>query len=195
MAMDEEQRDLLDTIDMNAAEEDYLDEVEYSSWEKKVENKARFGPFKRSRAPLFLLALGLVALLILSIMLIARSRNNEDAARLRSLEARFTQLESRVAKLEGSDKGLAQVEEQGTELATLRQRLDSLEASISRKTTRPAQEGKRSRYHLVRPGDTLYGISRHYGLTVEELRRLNKLAPGAVIRPDQKLVVSTGSSG
>jgi len=47
------------------------------------------------------------------------------------------------------------------------------------------------RYHVVRTGETLWGIGLRYGLTVEELRRLNKLASGVFIYPDQKLRLGT----
>jgi hypothetical protein len=43
------------------------------------------------------------------------------------------------------------------------------------------------RYHEVRAGETLWGLSRRYGLTVEELRRINDLSPDTPIRPGQKL--------
>ena len=59
------------------------------------------------------------------------------------------------------------------------------------KTTSDESKPAKSRYHLVRSGDTLWSISRRYGLTIEELRRLNKLEPGAVIYPDQKLLLNT----
>jgi LysM repeat protein len=49
-------------------------------------------------------------------------------------------------------------------------------------------EGKKS-YHTVRSGETLWGISRRYGLTVEELRSLNNFSPGGTIYPDQRLIV------
>ncbi len=53
-----------------------------------------------------------------------------------------------------------------------------------------------AKYYRVSSGDTLYQISRRfgplYGLTVEELRKLNKLAPGAAIYPGQKLLLSPG---
>jgi len=39
------------------------------------------------------------------------------------------------------------------------------------------------RYHLVKQGETLYGISHRYGLTVDELRRLNNLNADDVISP------------
>ena len=45
------------------------------------------------------------------------------------------------------------------------------------------------RFHQVQAGDTLWGIAKRYKLTVTELRRLNKLAPGAVIYPDQELLL------
>jgi LysM repeat protein len=42
-------------------------------------------------------------------------------------------------------------------------------------------------FHLVQAGDTLYRIGRRYGLTVEQLRSYNNLAPDAAIYPGQKL--------
>jgi uncharacterized protein (TIGR00159 family) len=54
-------------------------------------------------------------------------------------------------------------------------------------------EGGKKRYHTVRSGETLWGISRRYGLTVEELRNLNNLSPGVAIYPDQKLLVGAAN--
>ncbi len=62
------------------------------------------------------------------------------------------------------------------------------------KSTLDDMKDAEPRYHLVRTGETLWGISRRYGLTVEELRLLNKLGPGAVIHPNQKLALGPGSS-
>jgi hypothetical protein len=50
-------------------------------------------------------------------------------------------------------------------------------------------EGGKRRYHTVRSGETLWGISRRYGLTVEELRSLNNLSLGGTIYPDKRLLV------
>ena len=41
--------------------------------------------------------------------------------------------------------------------------------------------------HTVAAGETLWGISRRYGISVTELRRLNGLGGGSRIRPGQKL--------
>jgi LysM repeat protein len=44
-----------------------------------------------------------------------------------------------------------------------------------------------SRFHVVQSGETLYRISRRYGLTVDQLRNYNDLASDATIYPGQKL--------
>jgi diadenylate cyclase len=54
-------------------------------------------------------------------------------------------------------------------------------------------EGGKKRYHTVRSGETLWGISRRYGLTVEELRSLNNFSPGGTIYPDQRLFVGAAN--
>jgi len=43
--------------------------------------------------------------------------------------------------------------------------------------------------HVVKPGETLYRISRRYGVRVESLRKWNKL-PDDIIEVGQKLIVS-----
>ncbi len=54
---------------------------------------------------------------------------------------------------------------------------------------RPTTPKNKVDYHEVKGGETLYQISRRYDLSVEELRRLNNLEVGALIRPGQRLVV------
>ncbi|MDB4444550.1 LysM peptidoglycan-binding domain-containing protein [bacterium] len=48
-------------------------------------------------------------------------------------------------------------------------------------------------FHEVNRGDTLYQISRKYGITVDELRRLNKMTKAQSIQPGQKLLVNPGN--
>jgi membrane-bound lytic murein transglycosylase D len=45
-------------------------------------------------------------------------------------------------------------------------------------------------FHEVKEGDTLWGLSRLYGLSVSKLLELNNLEPGTPIRPGQSLRVS-----
>jgi LysM repeat protein len=57
-------------------------------------------------------------------------------------------------------------------------------------TAQTSEKQTKAVYHDVVAGETLYGISRRYGLTVDELRRLNKLEPEATIYPAQRLLIS-----
>lgn len=44
-------------------------------------------------------------------------------------------------------------------------------------------------YHVVKKGETLYRVSLKYGLSVQELCRINKITPVTVIVPGRKLLV------
>lgn len=52
----------------------------------------------------------------------------------------------------------------------------------------PTDQAK-GQYHEVRRGESLYRISMKYGLSVDELCRLNNIHPHQIIRPGQKLLV------
>jgi hypothetical protein len=55
--------------------------------------------------------------------------------------------------------------------------------------TEPLQGNMRSpTVHVVKPGETLYRISRKYGISVEKVRKWNKL-PDDIIEVGQKLIV------
>jgi len=49
------------------------------------------------------------------------------------------------------------------------------------------------RYHEVRPGESLYWIAQQYGISLDELCRLNYITPKQLIHPGQKLLVAPGS--
>ena len=52
----------------------------------------------------------------------------------------------------------------------------------------PSEDG--SIIHIVRPGETLWGISQSYGVTVDDIRRINGLADGSIlINPGQQLLI------
>ena len=43
--------------------------------------------------------------------------------------------------------------------------------------------------HMVKKGETLYSISKQYGLSLSQLMALNKLSKGVLINPGQSLKV------
>ena len=54
----------------------------------------------------------------------------------------------------------------------------------------PAPAAPERAFHLVQEGESLFSIARRYGLTVDQLRALNRLDNGSVIVPFQKLYVN-----
>ena len=54
----------------------------------------------------------------------------------------------------------------------------------------PEKKSSTEKYHEVKPLETLYGLGKTYGLTVDELRRLNNMGPTDMVRTGQKLKVS-----
>jgi membrane-bound lytic murein transglycosylase D len=58
----------------------------------------------------------------------------------------------------------------------------------------PASTGGET-VHVVRPGETLWILSRRYGVRVADLRQWNGLAIGDVLRVGQRLVVAPPSGG
>ncbi len=45
------------------------------------------------------------------------------------------------------------------------------------------------KFHEVEPGETLWNIAQRYGMSVDEIVRLNKLNPSETIYPGQKVLV------
>ena len=81
------------------------------------------------------------------------------------------------------------------ELGALHQKLDRTPAakakalpSAEKKSAAAApKKAAAAEFYQVQAGDTLYRISRRFGLTVEQLQSYNSIAPDAAIHPGQKL--------
>jgi LysM repeat protein len=99
-----------------------------------------------------------------------------------TIKAKLIDLEKSVTKLEGADRKIAHLESQ----------VKKLERSLSKLTRPVTSKTKKRTYHEVRQGETLSRIAEKYNITVERLCRLNKITPKTVIRPGQRLLVSSG---
>jgi LysM repeat protein len=151
-----------------------------------------------------------VGVLILIIVFIVFFKSHEKAVtvdlntvklQLNMLAGRLTHLEKQVPELQES---MSKVEEPESSLILrldeLSQQVDQLEKQMASAAmeaeaplavhTKPTAQAK-GRYHEVRGGETLYRIAKKYGITVDELCRLNDIAPSQVIKPGQKLLVSS----
>jgi hypothetical protein len=159
------------------------------------------------------------ALLIIAAIFIAYSQmkgGGTSRKKMLEIDKSLGDIENRLNKIEGTVKNLSSIDEQRTKFEiSLMNRIDGIESIIANKgvtdTERPdnlhreaavKESGQKSepeghdetgtniRYHQVLAGETLYRISLKYGLTVEELRRINKISPESVIYVGQRLRVS-----
>jgi membrane-bound lytic murein transglycosylase D len=62
--------------------------------------------------------------------------------------------------------------------------------AVSSSPEKGDKQSSKNRYHTVQQGETLYNISRIHGLTVEEIKVINRLSDSAVIYPGQKILIS-----
>lgn len=141
------------------------------------------------------LALGIRVLVLIALFLSCYGCQKRDYAEaVDAIEARLTMIEQRVTQFEKMEQRISAYEFQLKELRESLRRLDNLVTEILEAPQtikgQPATQGKGG-YYLVHRGDSLYGIAQEYGLTVEELRRLNNLSKGHVIYPGQKLLVNS----
>jgi len=120
--------------------------------------------------------------------------------KMAALEQKTGMLEKQLGELQGK------IRTSGPD-STLLQRVDVLDKKIEEleKQKQPIPESKaklsappkpaasnKKQYHMVQKGETLYGISKKYGISLEELRKLNNLSADQPLRTGQKLMVSTG---
>jgi LysM repeat protein len=64
-------------------------------------------------------------------------------------------------------------------------------AGTAKPVETPDKKAVAEKYHEVKPKETLFGIGRTYGVTVEELKRINNMSPtDNTVRSGQKLKIS-----
>lgn len=183
--------DEFDIVDIDVGE-DFPDDIEHSSWNENDNSKPTRDLYQKLKIPSLLIAAGLVGLAIIIIFLLPRSENYSLERKINSLETRLKKVEGSLDRLIWIEARLEQLEEKSKEVTVFMNTVERLGASSTQTSTKPAEAVDEVRYHQVRAGETLFGISRRYGLTVEELRRLNKLPHGAIIHPEQKLLIRRG---
>jgi anti-anti-sigma factor len=156
-----------------------------------------------SRMPLLVIAGGIFVFFILIIIYMTR----DSSSGIEELQKKVALLEERMTQAGGQAKNVSAIQEKieglrkdvsektrqlESDLAKLRQDMESASAKAV-PTTRPpvAQPPKVVKHHTVMQGETLFSISKKYGIGVDELRRLNNLKPNQTIGVGQKLVVGS----
>jgi LysM repeat protein len=118
-------------------------------------------------------------------------RFDEMTMNLTNLELRIGCLEKQNAELQTKISNSVIVNKVETQVSALEKQITPSQADKKSSTdTSKKSKAVKKRYHEVKRGETLYRISKQYGITVDELRRLNKLSPNQPIEVGQKLLVS-----
>ena len=170
----------------------------------------------KSNLPYIIGGVGLVIIVILFVIFLTGSSDGVKLEQLQSLEKRIEQLEKRMATMGGMDQALERIDKNEKEFGLIMERVDRFESTLTTqidqilkelgvlhqktgssptpkaRAPKPAKTGteKKAKFHEVSVGETLYSISRRYGLSVGQLRKYNDIGPQDAIRPGQKLKLS-----
>jgi LysM repeat protein len=114
-----------------------------------------------------------------------------------SLEKRQTEFHGQLTQLDGkfaafsNSPVLKEVETLAPRVNLLEKQLASIHVrqKVTPVRSSPIQADKKQ-YYEIKEGDTLFRISQKYGVSVEELARMNDLHEDELIQVGQKLVVS-----
>jgi len=161
------------------------------------------------------IAAGVVALVVILgfTMYSSNSQNDTLSEEVALLTKRLDDIEFRLGNLEQANAGDAGLAALRTQTENLAQQVQNLETKLGQNlnqvngklaalekdqkpavTTAPAASQKKTkaatpRMHVVKAGETLYQISRKYGVTVDQLKKFNNMGKDVTIRPGQELVV------
>jgi LysM repeat protein len=119
-------------------------------------------------------------------------------SKVTALEQKIAGLEKELAELQGKIGTITPTSDLILRLEALAQKVEALQkqkqptAESKAKPSAPSKPAvsTEKQYHAVQKGETLYQISKKYGISVEELRKLNNLSADQQLRTGQKLLVS-----
>jgi LysM repeat protein len=162
---------------------------------------------KKYLNPFTIGGVGLIIIVILIVSFLSGPNDAVDSRQLQSLDAKIQQMEKKLASFGSMDQALDRLGQLEKKLSQISERFDRLNSTVttqidqiikelgmlhqkSTQTPQPVktvQKETKPNFHQVRPKETLWGISRRYGLTLEQLRSYNKMGPNATLQPGQKL--------
>ena len=133
-----------------------------------------------------------VLIVVLIFFFFRFSGKDKSTETLIQMEQKLAAIEQKIAALEKKQEDLA-----SGPVKSLAEKVEMLEKRPTAKPNPPASPKVQAspsakRYHKMKKGETLTGIAKRYGLSIEELRRMNKLSPKTTLTAGQKLIVSPG---
>ena len=152
-----------------------------------------------SRGSHFLRPAVLWGVVLLNTLVLISTGCGTDTAKedLSLINGRLEQLENKIAQMEGQ---FNETKESLTTLSSyvisLEERVDTMAQTLGKLAAVPKKTVSQvgTQYHTIVKGDTLYSISKKYGLSVDEVRQLNNLKPDQPIKAGQKLLIAPGGN-
>ena len=147
-------------------------------------------------------------IVVLLVILFSGSEDAVDSRQLQSLEVKIQQLEKKLASMGAMNQDFERLLDLEQKLSLISEQYERFNGSVTtqidqiikelgllhqKKTSqalqpvKTAQKQTISKFHQVRAKETLWSISRQYGLTLDQLRSYNNIGPKATILPGQKL--------
>jgi LysM repeat protein len=190
----------------------------YSSRNRRTRHRSPFLDFFYQRRISILVGAGILLLVIL-IALFSGTDSEVSKDDLTAIGMRIDLLEKKLIRIEGIESAIPVLEKQETTLRQslgetdasiklLLQRIDEMNQRIEALENKPLPSAKKTlehetegvakqavksdteRVHVVRSGENLYRISLKYGLTVDELCRLNNISSSQPLQTGQKLIIA-----
>jgi LysM repeat protein len=195
--------------------EGLADDLGYAATNENAE-RPRESPNSKPKRKILVLWGGVIILFIALVALLFGGGSNVATEKLSSMEPRIEQIEERLDRLEGMYERIVRLEKQEQNLKKSIAKVDRSGQSLAKRLENVSQEVKtlqksptsgpvkkeapradkkkgtpeaKTPYHIVRSGDSPYGIAQKYGISVEDLRRLNNLSSKELIYPGQKLLI------
>jgi LysM repeat protein len=163
--------------------------------------------------------ISLLVLVILVVWFFSPRERSMNSEQLKILESRVGELEKKLRRFDKINEQFIRLENQTKKFIHAVDRFDQFETSTAlrmdvlgkelvalqneQKEIKPVapqvpkseskkEEKTGTKYHIVMAGETLYSISRGYGLSIDSLRKFNDLKNDITIYPGQKLVIDPG---
>jgi LysM repeat protein len=116
----------------------------------------------------------------------------EQAKAFEHFKTRFDRSEASISlRIDRLARGLdAQQKKTDSALAQIRTLEKRAGNAVPPSRSASTDGGDGAKIHIVAKGDTLYGISRRYDLSIDALRSINNLSDGDLLKVGQILVVS-----
>ncbi len=160
-----------------------------------------------NRATQILLGILIIVLVAGGIYYFVRVRpagieENSIQTKLAAFEQKIASLEKQIADTQGKldkpgeDTSLLQRVDAISQRVDVLERRGQARTQVKEKPAKPSKAGDpQQQYHKVQKGETLYAISKKYGMPVAELRKLNHLSKGQSVHTGQKLMLAPPHQG